>query len=78
MPRTQDAAPENTLSDKPAFKHLQVRLSADEARRFKHAAENHGHSVQSGLVTAINALLKSWKEKPVTDPGSAGKTKPSE
>lgn len=55
------------------FKHLQVRLSAEDAKRFKRAAEDRGLSVQGGLVDAVNRLMIEWDESPVFDPGSAGK-----
>jgi len=55
------------------FKHLQVRLSADDAKRFKRAADDRGMSVQGGLVEAINKIIIEWGESPVSDPGSAGK-----
>ena len=55
------------------YRHLQVRLSAADARRFKRAAEDRGLNLHAGLIEAINAVLDEWGEDPVSDEGSAGK-----
>lgn len=60
------------------FKHIQVRLSADDAKRFKRAAEDYGNlSLQAAMVEAINALMLSWGESPVSDPGTQLRAKKS-
>jgi len=55
------------------YRQLHVRLSLDDARRVKHAAERNGHTNQSALVEAVNRLMAEWGEPVVTDVGSAGK-----
>jgi len=57
------------------YKHLQVRLSAEDARRFRRAAEDRGFSVHAGLIESINKAMTDWGESPVTDQGSAGKAR---
>lgn len=55
------------------YRQLHVRLSLDDARRVKHAAERNGHTNQSALVEAVNRLMAEWGEPVVTDVGSPGK-----
>lgn len=55
------------------FGFLTVRLNKQDAKRFKRAAEDNGHTNQSGLIEAINRVMLEWNQPPVTDHGSAGK-----
>jgi hypothetical protein len=57
------------------FGFLTVRLSKQDAKSFKRAAEDNGHTNQSGLIEAINRVMIEWNQPPVTDHGSAGKKK---
>lgn len=57
------------------YKFVQVRLTADDAKRFRRAAEDNGLTLQAGVVEAINALMGSWGESPVSDPGTVLRTK---
>ena len=62
------------LADKPedgTYRHLQVRLSTRDARRFKCQADDHGFSLQDALVTAINDLMREWGQDPCRNPGTA-------
>jgi hypothetical protein len=53
------------------YKFVQVRLTADDAKRFRRSAEdNAGLTLQAAMVEAINALMLSWGESPVSDPGT--------
>ena len=55
------------------FGFLTARFSKQDARRFKRSAEDHGLTIQSGLVEAVNRLMLEWGAVPVVDHGSAGK-----
>jgi hypothetical protein len=52
-------------------RHLQVRLTRNDAVRFKHAAEDRGLTIQSALVEAINRVFAEWGEAPAADPTTA-------
>jgi hypothetical protein len=61
------------------YKFVQVRLTADDAKRFRRAAEdNSGLTLQAAMVEAINAVMLSWGESPVSDPGTVLRTKKAE
>lgn len=54
-----------------SYKFAQVRLTAEDAKRFRRAAEDNGNlTLQAAMVEAINALMASWGESPVSDPGT--------
>jgi hypothetical protein len=55
------------------FRHLQVRLERGDAIRFRRAAEDHGLTLQTALVEAINHMMAEWGEPPVANPGTASK-----
>tara|TARA_R110002072_G_C7792822_1_gene521007 strand:- start:63 stop:299 length:237 start_codon:yes stop_codon:yes gene_type:complete len=57
------------------YGYLTVRLSKQDAKRFKRTAEDNNHTNQSGLIEAINRVMVEWNESPVADHGSAGKKK---
>jgi hypothetical protein len=60
-----------TTAAPSSYKFVQVRLTADDAKRFRRAAEdNAGLTLQAAMVEAINALMLSWGESPVSDPGT--------
>ena len=59
--------------DIDAVRHLQVRLTRNDAVRFKRAAEDRGLTIQSALVEAINRLFAEWREAPAADPTTAQK-----
>ena len=62
------------INQKPTeFGFLTVRLSKQDAKRFKRAAEDAGLTNQSGLVEAVNRMMVEWGESPVADHGTAGK-----
>lgn len=67
--KTPIAAPDMELE----FGFLTARFSKQDARRFKRSAEDHGLTIQSGLVEAVNRLMLEWGAVPVVDHGSAGK-----
>ena len=52
------------------FRYLQVRLSKDDALKFKHRAEFEGLNVQQAMVEAISKQLESWGELPCFNPGT--------
>jgi hypothetical protein len=54
-------------------RHLQVRLTRNDAVRFKHAAEDRGLTIQSALVEAINRVFAEWGEAPAADPTTGQK-----
>jgi hypothetical protein len=56
-----------TTAAPSSYKFVQVRLTADDAKRFRRAA---GLTLQAAMVEAINALMLSWGESPVSDPGT--------
>ena len=58
---------------KTEFSFLTVKLSKQDAKRFKRAADDNGFTNQSGLIEAINRVMVEWNQSPVTDHGSAGK-----
>lgn len=55
------------------YRHLQVRLSTRDARRFKYQADDHGLSLQDALVLAINDLMREWGQEPCRNLGTAKK-----
>ena len=59
--------------DIDAVRHLQVRLTRNDAVRFKHAAEDRGLTIQSALVEAINRVFAEWGEAPAADPTTGQK-----
>ena len=56
-----------------AVRHLQVRLTRNDAVRFKRAAEDRGLTIQSALVEAINRVFAEWGEAPAPDPTTGQK-----
>jgi hypothetical protein len=54
--------------DTDAVRHLQVRLTRNDAVRFKRGAEDRGLTIQSALVEAINRVFAEWGEAPAADP----------
>jgi len=63
------------MENSTEFGFLTVRLSKQDAKRFKRAADDNYYTNQSGLVAAINRVMIEWNQLPVTDCGSAGKKK---
>lgn len=62
---------EQLAATETEYKFVQVRLTADDAKRFRRAAEdNAGLTLQAAMVEAVNALMLSWGESPVSDPGT--------
>lgn len=59
--------------DIDAVRHLQVRLTRNDAVRFKRAAEDRGLTIQSALVEAINRIFAEWEEAPAADPTTGQK-----
>ena len=59
--------------DIDTVRHLQVRLTRNDAVRFKRAAEDRGLTIQSALVEAINRVLAEWGEAPAADPTTGQK-----
>jgi hypothetical protein len=71
---SQAKKPNQPLSrDIDVVRHLQVRLTRNDAVRFKHAAEDRGLTIQSALVEAINRILAEWGEAPAADPAAGQK-----
>lgn len=59
--------------DTDAVRHLQVRLTRNDAVRFKRGAEDRGLTIQSALVEAINRVFAEWGEAPAADPTTSQK-----
>lgn len=59
-----------TTAAPSSYKFVQVRLTADDAKRFRRAAEDNGLTLQAGIVEAINQAMQAWGEAPVSDPGT--------
>ena len=59
--------------DIDVVRHLQVRLTRNDAVRFKRAAEDRGLTIQSALVEAINRVFAEWGEAPAADPTTGQK-----
>lgn len=74
--KAQSTSDKPGISDDHTCRHLQVRLSSGDARRFKHQAENRGLSVQDALVTAVNELMWEWEQDPCRNPGTTRKRGP--
>lgn len=68
-----ETTPDAAGSRPGGFRHLQVRLVSDDAKRVKALADRRDLSVQDVLVEAVNLLLADWQEPPVENPGTARK-----
>lgn len=69
-----NAAVANAAGNRPAgFRHLQVRLVSDDAKRLKALADKRDLTIQDVLVEAVNLLLADWNEQPVGNPGTTRK-----
>lgn len=55
-----------------SYKNLQVRLTAEDARRFTRLAEDRGiNTVQDALVEVIRLAMRKWgDEQPISNPGA--------
>ena len=66
-----------SASKRSDYKNLQVRLLADDAKRFIRLAEDRGHTtVQDSLVEAIKIAMAHWGDgAAIENPGAkkAGK-----
>lgn len=54
-------------------RHLQVRLTLRDAKRFRCLSDLRDLTIQDALVNAINSLLGEWCSPPVENPGARGK-----
>lgn len=59
--------------DVEGHRHLQVRLTLRDAKRFRCLSDYRGLTMQDALVAGINALMADWGEAPVGNPGARGK-----
>jgi hypothetical protein len=59
--------------DEAGHRHLQVRLTKRDAKRFRCLSDLRDMSIQDALVSAVNAMMAEWNEPPVANPGARGK-----
>ncbi|MBL0039631.1 MAG: hypothetical protein IPP28_00980 [Xanthomonadales bacterium] len=60
-------------ADREPVKHLQVRVTRDDAVRFRRVAEDKGQSVQSALIDAMNLYLRNAGAHPIIDIGTSSR-----
>lgn len=71
--REHDCAKIAEAEDGVGHRHLQVRLTLRDAKRFRCLADLRDMSIQDALVNSVNALLTEWNEPPVSNPGARAK-----
>lgn len=71
--RENDCAKLAESEDQAGHRHLQVRLTKRDAKRFRCLSDTRDMSIQDALVNAVNALLAEWNEPPVANPGARTK-----
>jgi|GEM_PF-5168221 len=71
--REHDCSKLAEAEDAAGHRHLQVRLTLRDAKRFRCLSDLRDMSIHDALVNAVNALLTEWNEPPVANPGARGK-----
>ncbi|MBC8553913.1 MAG: hypothetical protein H8D23_30245 [Candidatus Brocadiales bacterium] len=71
--KKQTSTIKKQIQDQEELKHLQVRLTKSDAKKFRRAAEDADLTLQSALIQAINRIMSEWGESEVADPGTARK-----